>query len=309
MLRQLTGLFADQAPDLSEDQAQVFDAVILRLARNVARDDRVVLSERMADIAHAPCEVVRDLAYDHDVGVAAPVLVRSSRLGDADLVEISRTRGQDHLHCVSRRLTLSERVTDVLLIHGNDRVVGSVAGNRGASFSPDGLDTLTTRARDDPSLRTVLDRRGDGVARDRRRSDGADGPHRPATFVGPQPIPAESGPDTPNFDEAEKQIVAWIGEGRITDALAAIARIAQIPPETVAAAHRDPDYESMMFIVRAIRLGWGTLKVLIQAKPGKSPLPEDLHGAFTAFQALSVTTAQRVVRFKVSGPARRPPKR
>lgn len=316
MLRQVTGLFAETAKALGDDQVNVFDVVILKLAQTVPRDERRVLSERIADIPNAPRAVIRDLAYDPDVAVAEPVLVRSSRLAEADIVEISQIRGQDHLHCVSRRRTLSERVTDVLLVRGGDRVVGSVAANRGASFSQAGLDSLAVKARSDASLQTILDRRGDGPPGPRSRIDALTDIRRSPTLSGPQPVIAVSGtaprsassPEAAGIDDEEKQVVAWIGEGRTSDALASLARIAQVPPDTVIAAHRDPDYEAMLFIVRAIRFGWGTLKVLIQAKPGKDASPEDLRGAFEAFQALSVTTAQRVVRFTVARDAGEPPR-
>lgn len=315
MLRQVTGLFADNAKALADDQVSLFDVVILKLAQTVARDERMVLSERIADIPNAPCAVIRDLAYDTDVAVAEPVLVRSSRLAEVDIVEISQIRGQDHLHCVSRRRTLSERVTDVLLIRGGDRVVGSVAANRGASFSRAGFESLAVKARSDASLQAILDLRGDGPPGPRSRTDTLTDIRRSPTLSGPQPViagsasvpKAASGPDAVGTDDEETQIVAWIGEGRISDALVALARIARVPPETVIAAHQNPDYEAMLFIVRAIRFGWSTLKALIRAKPGASASAEDLRGAFEAFQALSVTTAQRVVRFTVAREAGLPP--
>jgi hypothetical protein len=49
--------------------------------------------------------------------------------------------------------------------------------------------------------------------------------------------------------------------------------------------------------VRSVRFGWGTLKLLLNARSGMQAASEDLNGAFEAFQQLSIQTAQRVVRF------------
>jgi hypothetical protein len=57
--------------------------------------------------------------------------------------------------------------------------------------------------------------------------------------------------------------------------------------------HHDP----LLFIVRSVRFGWGTLKLLLNARSGMQAASEDLNGAFEAFQQLSIQTAQRVVRF------------
>lgn len=288
MLQRVTDLFMDNASRLSDDQVEAFDIVILRLARAVESVSRITLSEGIADVANAPFGVVRDLAYDSDVCVAGPVLSRSERLAEADVVAIAQVSGQDHLHCVSRRRTLSERVTDVLLTRGDGRVVGTVAGNAGACVSQRGFGTLTDKAQDDAALRAVLERRCDLPPEHRLRIVAIAGER----VAEPAPI-AECAID-------ETTIVAWLGDGRITEALAAVARIAHVPTEIAVEAHRAAEYDAMLFLLRSIRFGWGTLKLFIQAKPGKALSPEDLRGAFAAFQALSVNTAQRVVRFTVA---------
>ena len=132
MLRQMTDLFAVEAPRLNEAQIDAFDAVILRLSRDIETRARAELSASLADVANAPRRVVRNLAYDPSADVAGPVLERSTRLEESDLVHIASGAGQQHLMALSRRSTLAERVTDVIVSRGNDQVVRSVAGNQGA---------------------------------------------------------------------------------------------------------------------------------------------------------------------------------
>jgi uncharacterized protein (DUF2336 family) len=49
--------------------------------------------------------VVRRLARDPEIAVAGPVLERSPRLGDADLLQIARTTTKAHRQAISRRQT------------------------------------------------------------------------------------------------------------------------------------------------------------------------------------------------------------
>ena len=65
--------------------------------------------------------------------VAGTVLVNSQQLSDDDLVENAKTKSQQHLLCIAQRLKLSEAVTDVLVDRGDNKVVRTVARNRGGN--------------------------------------------------------------------------------------------------------------------------------------------------------------------------------
>src|SRR3979409_420417 len=108
--------------------------------------------KRLAMIPDAPLRVIRGLALDDEIEVAGPVLAHSERLDDAMLVESARTKSQDHLRAISRRKTLAEPVTDVLVERGNREVAVSTAGNMGARFSDFGYSTLVQRAQSDGGL-------------------------------------------------------------------------------------------------------------------------------------------------------------
>jgi Uncharacterised protein conserved in bacteria (DUF2336) len=95
----------------------------------------------------------------------------------------------------------------------------------------------------------------------------------------------------------EDDVAQWIKAGRIEEALAAIAHLADMPVEMVARAYEGVHHDPLLFIVRSVRFGWATLKLLLNARPGAHATNEDLKGAFEAFQQLSIHTAQRVVRF------------
>ena len=73
---------------------------------------------------------------------ACPVLTLSERLDDLTLVEMAGSKSQDHLFAISRRQSLSQVVTDVLVECGDAQVLLSVAGNAGALFSQRGYECL-----------------------------------------------------------------------------------------------------------------------------------------------------------------------
>lgn len=330
MLRKVTNLFLEKAPVLEEEHVGAFDEVILRLARTLEFRARLELSERLADHALAPRGVVRDLAFDDDGAIAAPVLQRSPRLSEDDLVAVAQEKGQAHLMALSRRIVLSERLTDVLIDRGDDDVVRSVADNDGARFSQRGFDNLLERARADAELQDVLEARSHlsveqidrlvAIAREKVREtlkDELGGRMEKAIDAVvadlAQALARTDGPEVAMADLSaslafvrsraktraleERDVVDWVNRNRLEDALAALAEIAGIPVEMVANAYHAPDYEALLFVVRSADFTWGTLKLLLTKKAGRTPPADLARTAFESFEKLSVQSAQRVVRF------------
>lgn len=152
MLRQITDLFLNEADRLNEEQIGVFDDVLVQLIERIEARTLAEISERLGPIANAPIDLTRNLARHSEIRVARPILTNSGRLTTADLVEIAKTRSQDHLLAISERAQIETAVTDVLLDRGNQAVVHSVAGNSGAKFSENGFATLLKAAETDDKL-------------------------------------------------------------------------------------------------------------------------------------------------------------
>src|SRR5262249_60093815 len=83
---------------------------------------------------------------------AGPVLTRSPQLDNAALVENARTKSQQHLLAISKRKSLAETVTDVLVERGDRQVALSTAENPGAKLSEAGYVRLVKRAEGDDQL-------------------------------------------------------------------------------------------------------------------------------------------------------------
>ena len=141
-------------------EVALYDDVVRLVLEEVEPVARAELAERLAGVAAPPPGTLRQLAED-EIGVARPILTRSTALDDADLERIALSHSQAHLAAIAARPTLSERVTDVLVTRGDEQVVETVAGNEGARFSQQGFAKLADRASTSEAILTRLGTRRD----------------------------------------------------------------------------------------------------------------------------------------------------
>ena len=145
----------------SENQIWVFGQVIERLARDLEVVARAQLARQLAFADNAPVNCVNRLAADKSIVVAEPVLRHSKRVDVRTLVSVASSGSQQHLLAISKRETITEPVTDVLVEAGNKKVVNSVAGNAGARFSNLAFLKLVKRSERDSILIEILGQRSD----------------------------------------------------------------------------------------------------------------------------------------------------
>jgi uncharacterized protein (DUF2336 family) len=149
MLRQVTDLFPGEADCLNEEQISVLDDVLVQLTILIGTKTLAKISERFAPVANASIDVTLNLARHSEIAIARPILTNSSHLTTDGLIEIAKTRSQDHLLAISELNQIETAVTDVLLHRGNPAVVHSVADNSGAKFSENGFAALPSAAETD----------------------------------------------------------------------------------------------------------------------------------------------------------------
>jgi hypothetical protein len=109
MLRRVTDLFLAGAGSYGEEQNDVFDGVISRLAEMIESKARAELAHRLAPVANALLNTVRTLARDESIEVAGPILSQSPRLTDDDLLALAACDSQERLLAISKRATISQR--------------------------------------------------------------------------------------------------------------------------------------------------------------------------------------------------------
>jgi uncharacterized protein (DUF2336 family) len=151
MLQQVTDLFLSEADGLGEKHIGIFDCVLLQLIDGIEARRLAAISERLALVTNAPADLSLNLARHSDIEVAGPILTKTSRLTTAELVDLAKTKSQDHLLAISKRAHIETAVTDVMT-RGNQAVIDSVAGNPGAKFSEDGLAALLRATATDDKL-------------------------------------------------------------------------------------------------------------------------------------------------------------
>jgi uncharacterized protein (DUF2336 family) len=160
-LTRMTDLFLAGSGRHSDEQLALFDDILLVLINTIEVNAKAQLSRRLSGRPDAPQKVVRTLAFDDSIAVAAPVLMRSQQLTDTDLVENASTKSQGHLQAITQRQSLSEPVTDILIERGNSRVIQLVARNAGARFSDSGFGKLVSKAAHDEGLARYVGSRHD----------------------------------------------------------------------------------------------------------------------------------------------------
>jgi uncharacterized protein (DUF2336 family) len=283
ILSRITDLFVHDAGRYSPDQVRLFGDVMARLARGMGAPARARLAERLVPIATAPVNVIVMLASDEDATVAGPVLLRSERLSERDLLLIVGSKGQPHLSAVAARKSLSSAVTDMLIARGDQTVLGALIRNRAARFSAAGWRRLHERTRADEALTAELARRSEEDADEHSRIGG------------------------------EAEIYRHARDGKLTETAAALAALAGVPSDAVERALLNPRADVVLVIAKAAGLSSITTEALLRlcaADRGMSA--EDIAQALTKFNRLPRDSARRVLNFfrirlgKSAAPAMRP---
>lgn len=286
MLKRITSLFAERAAHLNEDHVGLFDDVLCRLAHGTDADARAELSKRLAPIANAPTELMRKLAADDDIAVAAPAIKQSPRLRDPDLVDLARTKSQAHLFAIAGRGGIGEAVTDVLVRRGDTGVICHLADNQTARLSGSGFSALVRRAESDDALAEKIGER-DNVSREFSKAvhqrDYA--PAQRTVFEMQQ---------TGKFGEPE--LLAFAGQKKYEETVAALSLLCGVPVEVIDRLMSSDRPDPVLILCRAAGYGWPTVRAVVTAWGGARGT-STLDDAFNNYEKLSASTAQRVVRF------------
>ncbi len=330
ILRRVTDLFLAGADNYSDEHVDLFDGVISRIADKIETKARVELANRLAPSDNAPPKTVRMLAHDESIEVAGPILRQSNRLSDEDLLAIASDNSQDRLLAISKRSSLSEKVSDVLVTHGNRDVVLSVTRNEGARISDAGYVKLVDRSINDEVLAICVSMRKD-IPREHfnaliaKASEvvfeklAASNPnavyevHRVLTDITGQDSTSHP-KEKRDYREAAAQfdIVRRSGvpvdpvmqelaaKGKFEETVAALSALCGAPVRLVESVMNDARNESdfALILAKAAGLSWPTAKqICILRRKAFRYSPQSIETARHSFDRLQTATAQRLVRF------------
>lgn len=327
ILRQVTNLLVSDVERLNPVQIDVFDGVLVRLIERAEIRTLAQLSRNLAGLTLAPRDAVRKLAFHEDAAVAAPVLRKSARVSDGDLIEIADIRGQEHLLAISGRETLNETLSDLLVVRGDSVVRGTLAQNPGARFSESAYIILVRDAERNDGLTEKLGLRRDvpagllqelvakASAKVRARILEAASPDRRENIRAAIAKVADQIAALPrkpvDYTESKRKVVELNRMGKLNDQSVnrfavqeeynhVVAAISVLTDVAIAAIERltgNAQLDGLIVACKAARLNWATTTMIIHNRPGCAPASkQQLERGQEMFNALALSTAQQTIR-------------
>jgi hypothetical protein len=284
----------------------------------VAADTVIQLSEALSTIDRAPVQTIRKLAFHEQPQVAGPVLRSSACLSDADLIEVVKSRSQQHLLAICDRKMLSEALTDALMRFGDVNVSNALARNSGARFSECGYATLVGRAEKDEGLAEKLGVRLDMPGNLLRELLGKVADVVRARFLtAPRPVGRPKAQNAAprkaiDYTAVQSELVVLNRTGKLNDSVvnrfavrgeyihvvAAIALKAEAKVEAIEPL-LDPDrVYGLIVACKAARLTWSTTTMIVRNRPNCPPSTDrELEQCVAVFETLLLSVAQWTIRW------------
>lgn len=324
---EVTDLFLSNVGRLGDSQIAAVDGVLAHLIARVEAATVIQLSEALATIDRAPRQTIRQLAFHERPQVAAPVLRCSSCLSEADLLEIVKTRGQQHLLAICDRKALNEALTDALMRFGDVNVSNALARNTGARFSECGYATLVGRAERDEGLAEKLGVRLDIPGSLLRELIGKVADVVRARFLtASRPVVREKAQNSAaataapggaarkaiDYTQAQSEVVALNRTGKLNDSIvnrfavrgeythvvAALALKADVKVEAIEPLLEPERVYGLIVACKAARLTWSTTTMIVRNRPGCPPSTDrELEQCVAVFESLLLSVAQWTIRF------------
>jgi uncharacterized protein (DUF2336 family) len=322
---EVTDLFLSNVGRLGDSQIAAVDGVLAHLVERVEAATVIQLSEALSTIDRAPGQTVRKLAFHEQSQVAAPILRHSTCLSDADLLEIVKNRGQQHLLAICDRKALNEALTDALMRFGDVNVSNALARNSGARFSECGYATLVGRAERDEGLAEKL-----GVRMDisgsllRELIDRVTDVVRARFLTAPRPVARQKTQNAAaaggngaarkaiDYTQAQNEVVALNRTGKLNDSLvnrfavrgeytlvvAALALKADVKVEAIEPLLEPDLVYGLIVACKAARLSWSTTTMIVRNRPNCPPSTDrELEQCVAVFESLLLSVAQWTIRF------------
>lgn len=131
--------------------------VLDRLSRDRVSLVRAAIAEGLKELPNADPALVKRLARDLEIIVAAPILEYSPILGEEDLLDIIRSSPiEGALAAISRRSYVDAAVTDAIVASGEPQAITHLLYNANAQLQEHTLDALIARAEDRPEWHQPL---------------------------------------------------------------------------------------------------------------------------------------------------------
>src|SRR3984957_17566997 len=128
------------------------------ILRDADFDERARIARRIATLAEIPNCLIRLILHD-DLDIAYPLLLESTALTDADLLDCARNATGAHRRLIAQRRGISEVVAEALVELGETLVVEALLRNDQARFSASAIEMVVAMTQQQAQLVPMLLRR------------------------------------------------------------------------------------------------------------------------------------------------------
>jgi uncharacterized protein (DUF2336 family) len=310
----------------TDEEIWVFGEIIGRLASEIELVARARLAAKLSRIDHAPGQLIDNLASDQSIEVAGPVLRYSERIDVRTLLHNANTQGQQHLLAISKRRSIPEPVTDVLVTRGNQAVAHSVAVNDGARLSEAGFLKLIKRSENDGILAENIGLRQDiprhlfqqliaKASDETRRKLERERPEMIDTVDAlvadvTASLHSKFGPASPRYYAAkrvvsarhrlgelkESSILEFARAHKMEETIVGLTLLCSLPSDVVERALTGKSRELLLLLAKAADFSWDTaMALLFLGAPGFQISSRDLDGLKDQFTRLHVSSSREIL--------------
>ena len=335
--RRVTRLFLSSPDRYDAEQIELFDNVLGRLVKTIeiraiedvsARIALAELSEQLAPVSQAPRSVIRCFAKNQEISIAGPVLRDSARLSEEDLVEVAKSKGEQHLLAIAGRWWLKEVVTDALLVRHYPSVSRRIVNNPGARISAAGFAIVVAQAEADPELAIETGIRADlpPTLRDQLLRNATETVRNRLLSRAPahlfeelrtaiEAVAAGVSRDMTkvyDFTNAKRLVSLLESKGELNEealrnfaverkyeeTVVALARLSQSSIEVIRPLMQSLRDDGVLVSCRAVELGWETVSAVLQCRFVTGAMsPIELANARRQYTNITAEKARQLLRF------------
>jgi uncharacterized protein (DUF2336 family) len=158
LLKRLADVISLPLSRVNSFERSVTADLLVEILRDADFDERARIARRIATLAEIPNCLIRLILRD-DLDIAYPLLVDSTALSDADLLDCARNASGAHRRLIAQRRGISEVVAEALVELGETLVVEALLRNDQAHFSATAIEMVVAMTQHQAGLVPMLLRR------------------------------------------------------------------------------------------------------------------------------------------------------
>jgi uncharacterized protein (DUF2336 family) len=158
LLKRLADVISLPLSRVNSFERSVTADLLVEILRDADFDERARIARRIATLAEIPNCLIRLILRD-DLDIAYPILLESTALSDADLLDCARNASGAHRRLIAQRRGITEVVAEALVELGETLVVEALLRNDQARFSTAAIEMVVAMTQHQSQLVPMLLRR------------------------------------------------------------------------------------------------------------------------------------------------------